>query len=294
MQARWGTHGDHPIIVLAVSSVRDSFAITVQAFNLSEKYRVPVIILSDEVVAHTRESVVLPESSDIDVVDRIAPTVPPDWFNPYEDNSRGVPPMAAFGERLPAPRHRSGPRCARFSHRAAQGSGRLHEAPVPQDHQRGRRNPDDPPDPAGRRRDGGHRLRLGVPGRPARHPPGPRAWPKAGLLQLITLFPFPKKALDRVLRQCRAVLVPELNMGQISREVKRVNMTAKVAKLNRIDGQVHYPGSDLRRTDLSCIDGIYMPESMAAASDNASICAMTKNFPMSGARAAATASSWVR
>lgn len=60
--ARWGTHGDHPIIVLAVSSVADCFSVTIKAFNLSEKYRVPVIILSDEVVAHTREAVALPES----------------------------------------------------------------------------------------------------------------------------------------------------------------------------------------------------------------------------------------
>ena len=97
MQARWGTHGDHPIIVLAVSSVKDSFTITIQAFNLSEKYRVPVIILSDEIVAHTRESIILPTIDDIEVVDRIAPTVPPEWYQPYEDNSRGVPPMAPFG-----------------------------------------------------------------------------------------------------------------------------------------------------------------------------------------------------
>ena len=61
MQARWGTHGDHPIIVLAVSSVSDCFTLTVKAFNFAEKYRVPVIMLSDEVVAHTRESIVLPE-----------------------------------------------------------------------------------------------------------------------------------------------------------------------------------------------------------------------------------------
>ena len=59
-QARWGTHGDHPIIVLAPATTRDCFAVTVQAFNLSEKYRTPVIILSDEVVAHTREKILLP------------------------------------------------------------------------------------------------------------------------------------------------------------------------------------------------------------------------------------------
>jgi len=77
MQARWGTHGDHPIIVLAVSTVRDSFEITIDAFNLSEKYRVPVIILSDEVVAHTRETVTLPSPDKIEIIDRLKPAMPP-------------------------------------------------------------------------------------------------------------------------------------------------------------------------------------------------------------------------
>jgi len=64
---------------------------------------------------------------------------------------------------------------------------------------------------------------------------------KAGLLHLVTLFPFPKMTVDGVLRQCRAVLVPEMNLGQISREVKRVNTSSKVEKINRIDGQLITP-----------------------------------------------------
>ncbi|OGQ98152.1 MAG: 2-oxoglutarate synthase subunit alpha, partial [Deltaproteobacteria bacterium RIFOXYD12_FULL_57_12] len=97
MQARWGTHGDHPVIVLAVSTVRDSFDITVAAFNFAEKFRVPVIVLSDETVAHTRENVSLPPAGPIEVVERSKPTVPPEWYIPYADNSRGVPAMAPFG-----------------------------------------------------------------------------------------------------------------------------------------------------------------------------------------------------
>jgi 2-oxoglutarate ferredoxin oxidoreductase subunit alpha len=98
MQARWGTHGDHPIIVLAVSSVRDCFDITVQAFNLSEAYCVPVIVLSDEMVAHTRETITLPSLDEIRVVNRTSPSMPSEWYTPYEGDSRGVPTMAAFGE----------------------------------------------------------------------------------------------------------------------------------------------------------------------------------------------------
>jgi 2-oxoglutarate ferredoxin oxidoreductase subunit alpha len=71
---------------------------------------------------------------------------------------------------------------------------------------------------------------------------------KAGLLQLITLFPFPRRSVEGVLRQCRAVLVPEMNMGQISREVKRVNQNAsQVEKYNRIDGELITPDEIYRQ-----------------------------------------------
>jgi len=72
MQARWGTHGDHPAIVLAPSSVGEVFDLTVKAFNLAERFRTPVILLYDEIIGHTRESVVLPDS--VTVVDRVRPS----------------------------------------------------------------------------------------------------------------------------------------------------------------------------------------------------------------------------
>lgn len=237
MQARWGTHGDHPIIVLCLSSVRDSFTITVQAFNLAEKYRVPVIILSDEVVAHTREALVLPAISELEVVDRITPTVPPDWYKPYEDNSRGVPPMAPFG---------SG-----YRHHV---TGLVHDINgFPTE------KPKEVEAFANRQfrkiTNGAHEIQMtrrlllddaevaviayGSVAR-ATQRAVMRAREngiKVGMLQLITLFPFPKRATAPVLRQCRAVLVPEMNIGQISREVKRINQSAEVFKLNRLDGQ---------------------------------------------------------
>ncbi|MBU0908741.1 MAG: 2-oxoacid:acceptor oxidoreductase subunit alpha, partial [Proteobacteria bacterium] len=64
---------------------------------------------------------------------------------------------------------------------------------------------------------------------------------RAGLLQLITLFPFPRKAVEGVLRQCRRVLVPEMNMGQMIREVKRVNLATEIVRHNRVDGQFITP-----------------------------------------------------
>src|SRR5271157_6120124 len=97
-QARWGTHGDHPIIVLAVSTTRECFELTVKAFALAEKYRTPVIILSDEVVAHTREKLLLPPETPLEVVDRVRPDMPPEWYLPYADTASGVPPMGIFGD----------------------------------------------------------------------------------------------------------------------------------------------------------------------------------------------------
>jgi len=97
-QARWGTHGDHPIIVLSAATTRECFEITVKAFNLAEKYRTPVILLTDEVVAHTREKIVLPPPGELEVLERQKPTVPPDWYIPYADTASGVPPMGIFGD----------------------------------------------------------------------------------------------------------------------------------------------------------------------------------------------------
>lgn len=240
--ARWGTHGDHPIIVLAVSTVLDSFTITVKAFNMSEKYRVPVILLSDEVVAHTRESVELPPTNEIRIIDRIKPSVPPEWYVPYEGDARGVPPMASFGDG--------------YRHHV---TGLIHD-------KRGYPTQNSSEIEAFHLRQA-HKITRGFPeiqmtreyflddaeivviayGSVARSSlravqDARRNGIKAGLLQLITLFPFPRGSVSPLLDRCRAVLVPEMNMGQISREVHRVNQSeCRIVKYNRIDGQFITP-----------------------------------------------------
>jgi 2-oxoglutarate ferredoxin oxidoreductase subunit alpha len=242
LQSRWGTHGDHPIIVLAVSTVRDCFEITVLAFNLSEKYRIPVIILSDEVVAHTRETVTLPTADEVEVVNRIKPAMPPEWYIPYEDNIMGVPPMAAFGEGYPYhvtglahdvrgfPTQRPDEVTAlmnRLFRKITQG---FHEI------QKVKSFMMDDAEVAV--------IAYGSVARSARQAviEARQLGINAGLLQLITIFPFPRRFVEDVLSRCRAVLIPEMNMGQISREVKRVNQTdSRVDKLNRMDGQLITP-----------------------------------------------------
>ncbi|MDD2389236.1 MAG: 2-oxoacid:acceptor oxidoreductase subunit alpha [Desulfobacterales bacterium] len=248
MQARWGTHGDHPIIVLAVSSVQDCFDVTVTAFNFSEKYRTPVIILSDEVVAHTREIFCLPDAGAVSTVKRIKPTVPPEWYIPYENTPRGVPPMASFGDGYRY--HVTG-----LVH-DVRGYPTLQKDEITALHERLHRkiyqhfkeiqivkefNTEDAD------------ICLIAYGSVARSclqavKSARGKGIKVGLLQLVTLFPFPRNDVEKILRQSKAVIVPEMNLGQISREVKRVNTNlSKVVKLNRYDGSLITPDEILKK-----------------------------------------------
>ncbi len=248
MQARWGTHGDHPIIVLAVSTTRDCFDLTVKAFNLSEKYRTPVVLLSDEVVAHTREKIRIPHPGEVEVIDRIRPTMPPEWYIPYEDNSRGVPAMGIFGDGY------------RYH-----VTGLVHDV---------RGFPTQRADEIQAFTTRIHRkinqhffdilmvdeemtedadvlvVAYGSVARSARRAvrEARTMGIKAGLVQLITLWPFPRQLLEPYLRKVKTVLVPELNMGQVAREMKRINQgMTRVEAYNRIDGGLITPDEILNR-----------------------------------------------
>ncbi len=95
MQARWGSHGDYEIIALAPASVQECFDFTVEAFNLAEKYRVPVMVMSDETAGHMREKIVIPET--VDIIPRKMPEEGPETFLPYKAEPDGVSPMPPFG-----------------------------------------------------------------------------------------------------------------------------------------------------------------------------------------------------
>ena len=100
MQSRWGTHGDHPVAVLTPGSVKQCFTQTILAFNIAEKFRVPVILLTDEVVGHMRENVNLPKSSELTIVNRRKPTTSTKAYIPFNTRTNIIPPMASFGEGL--------------------------------------------------------------------------------------------------------------------------------------------------------------------------------------------------
>ncbi len=248
MQTRWGTHGDHPIIVLAVSTTLDCFELTVKAFNFAEKFRTPVILLSDEVVSHTREKIVLPPPEETAVINRLRPNMPPDWYIPYEDNTRGVPPMGIFGDGYRY--HVTG----LIHDQRGYPTERLEEVPVFFKRLFRKINGNFPEIQMIRQEEAEDAevlvIAYGSVARSARSAvrEARRRGIKAGLVQLITLWPFPRRPLTPLLRNVRAALVPELNMGQISREVKRINPgRARVETLNRIDGVLITPDEILRR-----------------------------------------------
>lgn len=247
MQTRWGTHGDHPIIVLAASTVRECFDLTVRAFNLSERFRNPVILLLDEVVAHMREKVELPPDDAIPIIDRTRPKVPPEWYVPYEDTPDGVPAMADFGEGyryhvtglthdvrgFPTERpDEIGPFIARLFRKISQHMEEIHQGEfyLTEDAEI-------------------VVIAYGSVARSAKRAVrDARAHGiRAGLLKLNTLWPFMRAAVEKVLGNARVLVVPEMNMGQISREVKRVNQgKARVRGINKVDGTMITPDEILR------------------------------------------------
>lgn len=99
MQARWGTHGDHATIAYSPSSVQECYDLTVKAFNMSERFRQPVLMMTDEVIGHMRERILIPDVSTLEIVDRKKPVCSPDEFIPYlADAADDIPPMAKFGD----------------------------------------------------------------------------------------------------------------------------------------------------------------------------------------------------
>ena len=242
MQARWGTHGDHPIIALAPASVREAFELTVDAFNFAEKYRSPVFVMMDEVVGHMREKVALPDIGPEDIVNREMPTVPPEWYEPFGNPPSDVPPLAPFGEGYRY--HITG-----LLH-DARGfpTSRLDEVQpwIERVFRKIQRNIDEL---SMWEEDGIQDARVlvvayGSTSRAARQAlkiARARYGRKVGLLRLKTLWPFPEKVLERAAENVQRVIVAEMNLGQIALEVERIVGRGRVLRVGRADGQIVTP-----------------------------------------------------
>ena len=248
MQARWGTHGDHPIIVLAPNSVRETFELIIRAFNLAELFRVPVILLMDEIIAHVNEKVVLPEPGEYEIVRRLRPDVPPEKFLPYQHTESGVPPMVSFGEGYRY--HVTG-----LSH---DQTGFPTNNPVEIDRliRRLHRKIDDRRDEiidvkADFLEDAEVGLfAFGSTARSARQAviQARNKGIKAGLLRPTVIWPFPEEAVRAMAERVHHIIVPELNLGQIAHEVEWAsNRKVPVVKINRVDGEPISPQQILDR-----------------------------------------------
>ena len=244
MQARWGTHGDHPIISLAPSNVTEVYEYTIQAVNLAEKYRTPVVLLLDEVLAHTRERIVIPPLEDVQkrLIERTPPTVAPEDFKPYDASFGDVPPMAPYGTGY------------RFH-----TTGLVHdEAGFPTSNsdeinsffeRMDRKIQSDDPELTFTQEietDDMNTLIIayGSSARVAKRVVNlcRQKGKKVGMLQIVTLWPTPIKAIAKAVRKAKKIYVVEHNLGQYIREIERVAPSGtKVQLIHKIDGKLITP-----------------------------------------------------
>jgi 2-oxoglutarate ferredoxin oxidoreductase subunit alpha len=246
MQVRWGSHGDYEIIALAPSSVQEMFDLTIEAFNLSETYRVPTFILADEIVGHMWERVNIPSADAIKVVNRKKPRSPPGEYAPFKPDKDLVPPMACFGEGYLF--HVTG-----LTHdengRPQTDSAEAQQKLVQRLCEKIRRNTDkivkakkimlEDAEVAV--------IAYGVASRAALSAvrKARAQGIKAGLLRLVTLWPFPDSMVSEVAQKVKALVVPEMNYGQIVREVCRVANDTPVAFLSKLGEEPHRPAEIL-------------------------------------------------
>ncbi|MDK2901501.1 2-oxoglutarate oxidoreductase subunit KorA [Koleobacter methoxysyntrophicus] len=249
MQARWGTHGDHPVIVLSPSSVEETYYVTVKAFNFAEKYRVPVIVLMDEVIGHMRERVKLPDLSELEVVDRVKPEPGKKDYYPYEvDSDDGVPPMASYGEGYRF--HVTGLIHDKtgFPTRDPQITDRLIRRLI----NKIECNKYDIIEYKEESLDDAEIIVLsyGSTARSAQRAVrmAREEGIKAGWVQTVTIWPFPSEVVDKVCGKARTIIVPEMNLGQLVLEVERVAAgRLKIEKVNRVDGEMITPDEVLQK-----------------------------------------------
>jgi len=242
MQARWGTHGDHPVVVLAPGNVRESFELTIKAFNIAEELRVPVIVLSDETIGHMREKVVLPDPKSIKIFNRKAPESPAGYVPYKADQDGGVPLMAPFGKgyrwhvtglshdetgfptnkgdvagdlikRLMRKVEKAEPVIRDFATESADDCDVLVVA------------------------FGSSAMSATSAVRQAR-----AKGVKAGLFRPKTIWPFPEEPLRELAGRVKRIVVPEMNLGQLVLEIERVVAgRAPVERLSKVNCELFRP-----------------------------------------------------
>lgn len=245
MQARWGTHGDHEIVALAPSSVLEAYTLTVAAFNIAEELRTPVILLMDEMVGHLREKVVLPSKSELLVKDRAKPDLPPGQYKPYADygDPAKVAPLAAFGDGYKY--HVTG--LTHGEDGFPTNNPELGARQIKRINDKITSRKKDLPQAEELFTDDAEVFVFSYGGTARSAKKAVRdaraKGLKAGLIRPVTIWPFIEEPLLKAkAKKPKAVIVPEMNLGQIILPVKRVMGDAcPVVGVNKLGGRYIEP-----------------------------------------------------
>jgi 2-oxoglutarate ferredoxin oxidoreductase subunit alpha len=222
MQAMWGTHGDHPVICLTPDSVKETFDLTIRAFNLAEKYRTPVILLTDEITGHMREKIEIPDPSEVEVYDRVKPQKGDSYLAYKVEDGDIVPKMADFGSGFRY--HVTGLMHDEtgFPSNSTKNAAKLMDRLMAKisDHA------DDIIDYEEIEMEDADYAILAYGGTARTAKAVVKTLRsqgiKVGLFRPITLWPFPEKRMVEISKQVKDILVTELNYGQLKLEVERV------------------------------------------------------------------------
>ncbi|MGO9231367.1 MAG: 2-oxoacid:acceptor oxidoreductase subunit alpha [Bryobacteraceae bacterium] len=247
MQAKWGSHGDYGIIALCPNSPQECFDLTITGFNLAEEFRVPVMMMLDECVGHMTEKVVIPRAEEIQVTPRRYTKKPPAEFNLFEADKTLVPEMVKAGDGY------------RFHVTGLTHDRRGYPSMnVPTQDRLVRRLLDKLKPLAGERAifEASNLedaevvvVSYGITSRVAQRAIelARKRGIRVGKFRIISAWPFPERHIAELAGRVKAFVVPELNMGQMVREVERAAAgRAKVIPINHAGGTVHDPATILK------------------------------------------------
>jgi len=243
MQAKWGTHGDHPTIALCPSSVREAYDLTIRCFNLAEKYRTPVFLLMDEVIGHLREKIEVPTPDEYEVFDRLKPEANDKNYKAYAvKKGEIVPRMAAFGDGFSYhvtglvydeygfPKTDTDVAEKLLTHLMNKVSDNVDDIITYEEYEVEDAD-----------------LFIIAYGGVARAAKAAvkecrKMGMKVGLFRPITLWPFPEKRVHELTKKSKKVLVAEMNLGQYVIPVHRVKMPdCKVFQYGKVNGEAITP-----------------------------------------------------
>jgi 2-oxoglutarate ferredoxin oxidoreductase subunit alpha len=243
MQARWGSHGHYEIIALSPASPQEMFDFTIRAFNLSEQFRLPVIILADEVIGHMNERVVIPSEEDIEIIDRRKPTVSREEYYPYKADADGIAPMANCGDGYRI--HVTGLTHDERGYPAM--DAKAQENMVKRLVGKIRNNREKIISTKNLFLDDAEVVVVsyGISARSAMQAvrDAKKEGIKAGLIKLETIWPFPEELIRSIAPQVRALIMPEINGGQMVLELERAACGAcPVTLISNYGGAIIHPG----------------------------------------------------